>query len=129
MHTVKPNNTPALFAICALIGLCMLPMMPVGLELSVEVTRNAEAAGAVLFGLGNGMGVVLLAVEDALRAGPNAHPPLNMKRALIFQGVLALMITLLAFGIRGTQTRRVKDEAEAKDGGEERVTAQVEKTT
>jgi FLVCR family MFS transporter 7 len=116
-RTVKSDNAPALFIIFGLIGICMMPMLPVGLELAVEVTRNAEASSATLFGLGNGTGVILLAIEDALRAGPTADPPRNMKTGLIFQGVLILVITLLGLGIRGTQMRRINDEAEARDGG------------
>jgi FLVCR family MFS transporter 7 len=106
-------------------------MLPVGLELAVEVTRNAEASSSLLFGIGNGAGVIVLAIEDALRAGPNANPPLNMKKGLIFQGVLVLVITFLGFGIRGTQTRRAKDEAEAMesvDGTEEMSDVQAVRT-
>lgn len=37
----------------ALIGACSLPMLPVALELAVEVTRNADASSAVLWFAGN----------------------------------------------------------------------------
>lgn len=98
----------------AIIGGASLPLLPVGLELAVEVTRNAAASSAFLFFAGNGLGVVFLVIEDALRDGPDAKPPNSMKRAIIFQGVFVLAVCLTVVGIRGTQTRRVRDEAVAR---------------
>ena len=49
------------------------------------------------------------AVEGALRAGPDANPPLNMHRALVFQGALVCSAVVWVFGLRGTQTRRELD--------------------
>ena len=46
---VKPNNTAALYVIMALVGMCSIPMLPVTLELAVEVTRNAEGSSAILW--------------------------------------------------------------------------------
>ena len=61
----------------------------------------------------------LCAVEGALRAGPDADPPANMHRALIFQGALVCSAVVWVLGLRGTQTRRELDERileEAKHG-------------
>jgi len=49
-------------------------------------------------------------VLGALSAGPNASPPLNMKRSLIFMGVVVVTISSLVFFIRGEQKRKVLDE-------------------
>ena len=46
----------------------------------------------------------------ALRAGPDAHPPLNMLKALIFMGVFAMGICSLIFLLRGEQKRKLMDE-------------------
>jgi FLVCR family MFS transporter 7 len=46
---VKPDNTGGLFAIMAIIGICSLIMLPVGLELGAEVTRNADGSAAILW--------------------------------------------------------------------------------
>jgi FLVCR family MFS transporter 7 len=108
--TARPNNTGALFALFAIIGACTLPLLPVGLELAVEVTRNADASSALLFFAGNAFGVISLAIEDALRLGEDASPPKSMKHALIFQGVVVLVACVVAFGIRGNQARRERDE-------------------
>lgn len=52
-------------------------------------------------------------VETALRAGPNADPPLNMHNAAIFQGVFVCVAVVTVVGLRGTQTRRKLDEQRA----------------
>lgn len=51
-----------------------------------------------------------MTVENSLRAGPDANPPLNMHRALIFSGAFALTSGVLVFLLRGKQTRRKLDE-------------------
>lgn len=43
------------------------------------------------------LGVVFLLAMDALKAGPEASPPLNMKKSLIFESVVALAVMPLAF--------------------------------
>ena len=50
------------------------------------------------------------AVEGALRAGPDADPPLNMHRAIIFQASLVASATVFIFAVEGKQTRRAQDE-------------------
>ena len=49
-------------------------------------------------------------VEGALRAGPDAHPPNNMHRALIYQGALVCAAVVFVFALRGKQARRELDE-------------------
>ena len=51
----------------------------------------------------------------ALRAGPDAHPPLNMVKALIFMGVSAMVICSLIFLLRGEQKRKMMDEEKLKE--------------
>lgn len=46
---VKPHNADALYVILGLIGACSLPILPVALELAVEVTRNADGSSAILW--------------------------------------------------------------------------------
>lgn len=45
----KPNNTAGLFALLAIIGVCSITMLPVGLELGCELTRNADGSSALLW--------------------------------------------------------------------------------
>ncbi|CAG8667165.1 13420_t:CDS:1, partial [Acaulospora colombiana] len=47
---------------------------------------------------------------DALRAGPDATPPNNMKQALIFNGsTIAATAFMFLIGFRGEQKRRELD--------------------
>lgn len=46
---VKPNNTGALYALMAIIGSCSITMLPVGLELACELTRNADGSSAIIW--------------------------------------------------------------------------------
>lgn len=48
-------------------------------------------------------------VNSALRAGPDANPPLNMRRALIFQGAFLAVACASVFPLRGKQARRERD--------------------
>jgi len=107
---VKPNDTGALFAVMAIIGAASLIMLPVVLELAVELTRNADGSSAMLWFSGNLFAIMYVLVANALRASESANPPLNMHRALIFQAsLLCGFIALIPF-IRGKQRRREMDE-------------------
>jgi MFS transporter, FLVCR family, MFS-domain-containing protein 7 len=53
-------------------------------------------------------------VENSLRAGPDADPPFNMHRALIFEGAFTLAVSATMVGLRGKQARRERDEQEIK---------------
>jgi len=46
---VKPHNSGGLFAIMAIIGACSLVMLPIGLELGCELTRNPDGSSAILW--------------------------------------------------------------------------------
>ena len=103
------------------------------LELGAELTRAPDASSAFLWGscnifaLAMVLGACLFLVsrlrpyhdqhtptaESALRAGPDANPPLNMRNALIFQDVLICAVSLLVFVLKGGQTRRERDEMDA----------------
>lgn len=54
--------------------------------------------------------IKLLAVANALRAGGNATPPQNMKRALIFMASIIMASGSMIFLLRGAQARKELDE-------------------
>ncbi|KAI1787322.1 MFS general substrate transporter [Ganoderma leucocontextum] len=108
---IKPNNDAILFVLVAIIGATGLTLLPVVLELGVELTRNADGSSAVLWFSTNLCGLVFVLVEGALRAGPEANPPYNMHHAIIFQGVLGMSVVALVYLLEGKQTRRAQDEA------------------
>ncbi|GLB37685.1 putative MFS general substrate transporter [Lyophyllum shimeji] len=107
---VRPHNLGGLFAIMTLIGVCSVTMLPVGLELGCELTRNANASSAVLWFTGNLFSVIFVLSEGALRAGPDADPPFNMRRALIFNGTIIMVSASLVFLLQGRQVRKERDE-------------------
>lgn len=59
--------------------------------------------------------------ESALRAGPDAKPPLNMRNALIFHATVICVVSVLVFALKGRQTRRERDEVEAERTGLEQT--------
>ena len=47
--TVRPHNDAALFIIFIVIGVCSITLLPVAVELGVELTRNPDGSSAVLW--------------------------------------------------------------------------------
>ncbi|CCM00980.1 uncharacterized protein FIBRA_03028 [Fibroporia radiculosa] len=107
---VRRNNTGALFALMAVIGATSLTLLPVALELAVELTRNADGSSAMLWATSNLLGIVFVLSEGSLRAGADANPSYNMYKALIFQGVFVCTVTAFMVFVEGKQTRRALDE-------------------
>ncbi|UKZ53891.1 hypothetical protein TrVGV298_007693 [Trichoderma virens] len=95
------------YVILAIIGAGCFALVPIAVEfladlshpISPEVTSTAAWAGGQFFG------AIFVIVSDPLVAGPEANPPKNMKKFLIFQAVLAvaaapLVLVLGWFGRR-----------------------------
>jgi len=137
-HKVKPNNLAGIYVVLISISSVSFILLPVGLELGVEITHSAETSTAILWSGGNTVSVLwvlganllfyfifLLAcglllfsffpAMNALRDGPDGNPPLNMKRALIFNAAFITATSLLTIPFTGAQTRRKIDEQKAKD--------------
>jgi hypothetical protein len=118
-----------LFAIFAIIGIMSITMLAVMLELACEITRNADGSSALLWFACNGFVIIFVlgnsqyrsassnestnvsySVEGALRAGLDASPPQNMRRALTFNGVVVMSTLTIIFFLRGQQTRKQLDQ-------------------
>ncbi|KAF8348222.1 major facilitator superfamily domain-containing protein [Amanita rubescens] len=112
---VKPHNVGALFAVMTIIGVISLTLLAVGLELGADLTRNADASSAILWFMGNLIGIISVLVQQALRASSNATPPLNMRRALIFNGVIAMVAVAFILPLQGKQDRKRLDEAKMRE--------------
>lgn len=76
---------------------------------------------------------VFILVMDSLRAGPDATPPNNMLRAIIFNGsMFAGTSALMVLGLRAKQSRRALDVEmfiEAKEINEEMPAAAAAQQT
>ncbi|KAF9567930.1 MFS general substrate transporter [Agrocybe pediades] len=107
---VRPHNLAALFVIMTVIGVCSVTMLAVGMELGCELTRVADGSSAILWFTGNLFTVASILIAGALRAGPGDSPPLHMKRFLIFQGVVDVVVCSSIFFLRGFQRRKMVDE-------------------
>jgi FLVCR family MFS transporter 7 len=46
---VKPHNLVGLFVVMTIIGISSITLLPIALELAVEVTRNADGCSAILW--------------------------------------------------------------------------------
>ncbi|KAH8113902.1 MFS general substrate transporter [Phellopilus nigrolimitatus] len=106
---VRPHNTGALYALFVIIGVFSLSILPVGLELGCELTRNSGASSAILWSSGNLFGIIFILVMSALRAPASASPPGNMHRSLVFVGVFIFAATMSIFFFRGHQRRLERD--------------------
>jgi len=134
---VKPNNLAGIYVVLVSISSVSFILLPVGLELGVEITHSAETSTAILWSGGNTVSVLwvlganfilfyfpaclwltailIFTAMNALRDGPDGNPPLNMKRALIFNAAFITATSLLTIPFTGAQTRRKIDEQKAKD--------------
>ena len=124
----------------AVTGVGGITMLPIGLELGCELTRNSDASSAVLWfsyvyflsrysscqadanlkSSGNLVTIIFVLVEGALRASPTADPPLNMRKSLIFNGIFILAGCCSVFFLKGKQARREKD-ARMRDEQQQRI--------
>ncbi|KAG0707352.1 major facilitator superfamily domain-containing protein, partial [Suillus ampliporus] len=107
---VKPNNTGGIFAVMIIIGIGSITMLPVGLELGVELTRNADGSSAILWCVGNAFGIIFILAEGALRASSTASPPYNMHAAFVLHGVVVMVVGASVIFLRAKQVRREMDE-------------------
>lgn len=97
------------FVICAILGAASFGLVPVALEFLVEIhyPLGPELGSSLCWCGGQLLGGIFIVIMDALKDGQAAHPPKNMKRALIFQAVLALLVTPapLCLGLFGRRAR------------------------
>lgn len=93
----ETRNIAGPYVVLAVLGAACFALVPVALEylielshpLSPEVTSTTAWAGGQLFG------AIFVIISDALVAGKDASPPKNMKNALIFQAVIAVVVAVL----------------------------------
>ncbi|KZT58894.1 MFS general substrate transporter [Calocera cornea HHB12733] len=118
---IRGNDLGGIYAQFVLIGVCSFILLPVALELGVEVSRNAETSSAIFWCSANLFSVIYILVEGALRAPEDADPPLNMHRAVIFQSVVVMVLCAAVFGLEGRQVRRQIDKEKADEAGSEHL--------
>ncbi len=82
------------FVICALLGAASFGLVPVALEFLVEIhyPLGPELGSSLCWCGGQLLGGIFIVIMDKLKDGEGAEPPRGMKRALIFQAVLSVVV-------------------------------------
>lgn len=99
------------YIVLAALGAGSFSLVPIALEFLIELSHpvSPEVTSTVGWAGGQLLGAVFIIISDALRAGHDASPPINMKNALIFQAVIALLVLPLpmCLGLFGRQGKMV----------------------
>ena len=82
------------YVILGILGAASFSLVPIALEFLVEVTFpvGPEASSTICWTGGQLFGGLFIVISDALKADKDADPPFTMKKALIFQAVVALVV-------------------------------------
>ena len=99
------GSVVAPYLICAVLGAASFSLVPVALECLVEVSYpvGPEFSSTICWTGGQALGGLFIIVSDALQEDKDADPPYNLKRALIFQAVIALAVmpSAMVLGVVG----------------------------
>ncbi|CAP97873.1 hypothetical protein E8E15_011339 [Penicillium rubens] len=103
---------PPSYVVMALLGAASFAMLPIVLEYLAEITYplSSEIGSTICWTGGQLLGACFILIQDALKAGDGAAPPYNMRNALIFAAVVAVVaapfpMTIGLFG-RAVHRRR-----------------------
>jgi hypothetical protein len=115
------------YVIMAVLGASCFSLVPVVVEYLVELTHPISPAvtSTLAWSGGQVLGGIFIIVSGALKAGPEADPPGNMKNALVFHAVLALAVVPLplCLGLFGRaeklQLKRVQSDEEVRKSKDE----------
>ncbi|KAI9741219.1 MAG: hypothetical protein M1834_002935 [Cirrosporium novae-zelandiae] len=91
------GSVVAPYLISAVLGAASFSLVPVALEYLVEIIWpiSPEVSSTFCWTGGQLLGAIFIIISDALREGEDGSPPLSMKKALIFQAVVALAVVPL----------------------------------
>ncbi|CAL5874713.1 uncharacterized protein PFLUO_LOCUS9014 [Penicillium psychrofluorescens] len=81
------------YVVMAIMGASSFALLPVVLEYLVEITYpfSPEIGSTICWTGGQLLGACFILIQDALKADAFAHPPFNMRNALIFSAVVAVV--------------------------------------
>ncbi|KAJ9215259.1 hypothetical protein DTO166G4_3144 [Paecilomyces variotii] len=106
----SPAGIAPSYVVCAILGASSFSLLPVTLEYLVEITYPfaPEIGSTICWTGGQLLGAIFIIVQDALKAPSDAHPPYNMRNALIFSAVIsAIVVPLpLSLGLFGRKVSR-----------------------
>ena len=89
------------YIILASLGAASFSLVPVALEWLVEVTwpLGPEAGSTICWAGGQLLGGVFIVISDSLKEGKDADPPFTMRKALIFQAIVAAAVVPCALAL------------------------------
>lgn len=93
------RSDAAPYVILGVLGAASFSLVPIALEWLVEVTFpvGPEASSTICWSGGQLSGGIFIIISDALKGGEDANPPFTMRKALIFQAVVALAVVPCVF--------------------------------
>lgn len=106
------RSLPGPYVVLSILGAASFALLPIALECLIELSHpvSPEVTSTIAWVGGQLLGGCFILISDALKdTSPDADPPANMYRALVFQAVVALAVmplpmTLGWFG-RGDKLR------------------------
>ncbi|KAH6900746.1 major facilitator superfamily domain-containing protein [Thelonectria olida] len=118
----QTREIPGPYVVLAILGASSFSLVPVALEYLIELSHplSPEVTSTIAWAGGQLFGAIFTIISDALVAGEDAHPPKHMKKALIFQAVVALAVVPLplCLGLFGRQDkialRRIRSDEEVR---------------
>lgn len=106
----SPAGIAPSYVVMALMGASSFALLPIVLEYLVEITYpfSPEIGSTICWTGGQLLGACFILIQDALKAGANAAPPLNMRYALIFSAVVSFAAAPfpLSIGLFGRTVQR-----------------------
>ncbi|KAK7398662.1 hypothetical protein QQX98_011966 [Neonectria punicea] len=97
------------YVVLAILGASSFALVPVALEYLIELSHplSPEITSTIAWAGGQLFGAIFTIISDALIEGPDANPPKHMKKALVFQAVIALAVVPipLCLGLFGRQDK------------------------
>jgi drug/metabolite transporter (DMT)-like permease len=125
--TKEQGGVAGPYVVMAVLGAACFSLVPVVVEYLVELTHPVSPAvtSTLAWSGGQVLGGVFIVVSGALKGGEDAEPPGDMRNALIFHAVLALVAVPLplCLGLFGRKEklllRRVRSDEEARSSAEE----------
>ena len=107
---IRPSAYAGICVLCALLGAASFSLLPLALELSVELTHPVppEVSASIYWIGGEFLGGIFIIIMNALR-DDDGVPKDNMTKALIFEGVVACVAVPWFFFIKAKEGRLAMD--------------------
>ena len=117
-----PSDSSIVYAyvVCGVLGAASFGLVPVALEFLAEIHHplGPEVGSTISWAGGQFLGGIFIIIQTALKEGRSAKPPYNLRKALIFQAVIAMVVMPLplCLGLFGRKVKRRRLEVDKSIG-------------